>query len=296
MKRLSSAVLNKIHEKDCIEGMQELLDDKTVDVIVTSPPYNLSKPYNHYRDNKPRDKYLDWMADVGRECKRVLKDDGSFFLNVGGKPSDQWIPLDLAQRMREMFALQNTFHWVKSIAIKKEDMGNYSHIKGDLAVGHYKPLRSERFVNDCHEYIFHLTKTGDVKLDKLAIGVPYQDKSNIRRWKSANSDLRDRGNLWFIPYETIWRSRPHPTVFPVKLPEMCIKLHGIRNDLLVLDPFMGIGTTGVACARLGVNYIGFEIDPTYIEIAEERLSQTSVFSPLDEGRYKEHSETSSESS
>jgi len=111
-----------------------------------------------------------------------------------------------------------------------------------------------------------------VGLNKLSIGVPYQDKSNIGRWKAAGKDLRGRGNTWFIPYETIQKSRPHPTVFPVKLPEMCLKLHGIKNINLVMDPFMGIGSTAIACKKLGVEYIGFEIDKSYIEIADEWLS------------------------
>ena len=111
-----------------------------------------------------------------------------------------------------------------------------------------------------------------MELDKSAIGVPYQDKSNIGRWKGATSDLRPRGNTWFIPYETIHESRPHPTVFPVKLPEMCLKLHGIEKIKLAMDPFMGIGSTAIACEKLGINFIGFEIDKSYVEISRKRLS------------------------
>ena len=75
------------------------------------------------------------------------------------------------------------------------------------------------------------------------MGVPYQDKSNIGRWKHAKQDKRDRGNTWFIPYETIQmkKERPHPATFPTKLPEMCIKLHGIKEKMVVMDPFLGIG-------------------------------------------------------
>ena len=101
----------------------------------------------------------------------------------------------------------------------------------------------------------------------------YQDKTNIGRWKTAKSDLRPHGNTWFIPYETIQKSRPHPTVFPVKLPEMCLKLHGTDKINLALDPFMGIGSTAVACKKLGVDFIGFEIDKTYADIAKESLTK-----------------------
>ena len=93
--------------------------------------------------------------------------------------------------------------------------------------GHFKPINSPRFLNDCHEYVFHFTKSGRVELNRLALGVPYQDKSNIARWRhTQGDDLRCRGNTWFVPYETIQRrekERPHPATFPVQLAEWCIK-------------------------------------------------------------------------
>jgi site-specific DNA-methyltransferase (adenine-specific) len=262
--------LNAIHQIDCIEGMKRL-SDASIDIIVTSPPYNIGKPYTIHHDSLPRAEYLSWMGEIAQASRRVLKDNGSFFLNVGGKPTDPWIPFDVMLQFREHYHLQNVIHWVKSIAIKKEDVGNYGNITGDVAVGHYKPVNSRRFLSQCHEHIFHFTKYGDVSLNKLAIGVNYQDKSNIGRWKHATSDLRDRGNVWFIPYSTIRSSRPHPTTFPDKLPEMCIRLHGFTPETSVLDPFMGIGNTAMACTRLGVPYIGFEIDGEYKSIAEKRL-------------------------
>lgn len=145
------------------------------------------------------------MERVAVKARRVMKEDASFFLNVGGKPSDSWIGIDVALRFRKHFKLQNTIHWIKSIAIPKEDVGNYPHIKGDIAVGHYQPVNSRKFLSGCHEYIFHFTKKGDVELDKLGVGVKYQDKSNIGRWRSATADLRDRDNTWFIPYPTSGR-------------------------------------------------------------------------------------------
>jgi len=132
---------------------------------------------------------------------------------------------------------------------------------------------SQRYLTDAHEYIFHFTKKGDVKLDKLSIGVPYQDKTNIGRWKSVKQDRRDRGNIWFIPYPTIQEERPHPAVFPEKLPFLCIKLHGIKNDMLVYDPFIGSGSTALACLSLNIDYIGTEIDSKYIDIAEKNIEE-----------------------
>jgi len=257
--------------KDCIAGLNENIKEKSVDVVVTSPPYNIGITYSLYNDSLPREKYLAWMEQVGIAVKQAISDDGSFFLNIGNKPKDQWIAWDVASALRKHFMLQNVIHWVKSIAIAKSDAGNYPNIAGDIAVGHFKPIVSDRFVNDCHEYIFHFTKQSTRRLDKLAVGIPYQDKTNIGRWKAAKEDKRDRGNTWFIPYETIKSKseRPHPATFPVKLPEMCIKLHG--GAKLVADPFTGIGSTAVAASRLGVSFVGFEIDKEYLDVAIARL-------------------------
>ena len=271
---------NRIYVTDCLQGMRQFFEDEEVDVIVTSPPYNLGIKYNKYDDTISRTRYLEWMEEVAKECKRVLKDDGSFFLNIGYKSKDLWVAWEVAFRFRKHFVLQNVMHWIKSIAIPEEDVGDYPNIKGDIAVGHYKPINSTRFLNKCHEYIFHFTKHGNVKLDKLAIGVPYQDKSNIGRWKKAVRDLRDRGDTWFIPYETIWsrkKQRPHPSAFPPKLPMMCIELHGLKKTKLVLDPFMGIGNTAIACLRLGVDYIGFEIDELYVKTAEQQIKKDLLY-------------------
>ncbi len=265
-------LLNTIYHTDCLEGMKSL-PASSIDIIVTSPPYNIGKKYNSHNDCMPREEYLRWMGEVAVQAKRVLKDEGSFFLNIAGKPTDLWIPFDVINQFRDHYTLQNVINWVKSIAIEKENIGNYETVLDDIAVGHYQPVNSPRYLSQCHEQIFHFTKNGSVTLDKLAIGVKYQDKSNIKRWKQATKDLRDRGNVWFIPYKTIRTSRPHPTSFPDKLPEMCIKLHGYSEETVVMDPFMGIGNTAIACVRLGVSYLGFDIDKSYIECADQRINK-----------------------
>jgi site-specific DNA-methyltransferase (adenine-specific) len=260
--------------KDCITGLKENVRDKSADVVVTSPPYNIGTGYNSYSDELPREKYLAWMEEIGVAVKQALTDDGSFFLNIGNKPKDQWIAWDVAYVLREHFVLQNVIHWVKSIAISKTEAGNYPNIAGDIAVGHFKPIVSNRFLNDCHEYIFHFTKRGNVPLDKLSVGISYQDKTNIGRWKAAKEDRRDRGNIWFIPYETIQsrsKQRPHPATFPVNLPERCIRLHGSTKTKLVVDPFVGIGSSAAAAMRLGISFVGFEIDKEYLDTAIDKI-------------------------
>jgi len=273
--RNSGGARIELYAQDCVRGMRERLADGSVDVVVTSPPYNLGIDYNGYDDGGSRSDYLDWMSTVGAEIKRVLADNGSFFLNVGSKPTDPGVPFELMGRMLEHFRLQNVIHWVKSIAIMKSEVGDYPGIVKDVVVGHYKPITSQRFLNDCHEYIFHLTKHGDVSLDRLAVGVPYQDKTNVTRWKAAGRDRHCRGNTWFIPYETINsrdKERPHPATFPVELPTRCIKLHGIERAKLVMDPFLGIGSTAVACSRLNVPLVGFEIVEDYMQETRTRLA------------------------
>ena len=263
----------RLYQQDCIAGMREHVADGSVSLVVTSPPYNLGVEYNGYDDSQSRRDYLEWMGRWMAEVKRVLAEDGSLFFNVGCKPTDLMVPFQLLAVALEHFELQNVIHWVKSIAILKSEVGDYPGITQDVVVGHYKPINSERFLNDCQEYIFHLTKHGDVKLDRLAVGVPYQDKTNVARWSKANGGMHCRGNTWFIPYETIQRrdrDRPHPATFPSRLPEQCLKLHGLSRVELAMDPFTGLGSTAVACARLGVDFVGSEIDESYLEQAVAR--------------------------
>jgi site-specific DNA-methyltransferase (adenine-specific) len=245
-----------------------------VDLVVTSPPYNIGAAYRSYDDRQPRGGYLAWIGRVASAVRRSLAPEGSFFLNVGGSPKDPWLPLDVANECRRRFVLQNVIHWVKSIAIDRAFAGTDAPLTGDLAIGHYKPVASRRFLHGAHEYLFHFTHRGDVKLDPLAIGVPYQDKSNVRRWRSAGSDRRSRGNVWFLPYSTIRRrssDRPHPATFPPELPEWCFRLHGRERVRRSVDPFLGLGASAQAAARLEIPFDGFEIDSAYLAYADARV-------------------------
>jgi site-specific DNA-methyltransferase (adenine-specific) len=261
---------------DCLSGMADL-PAESVDAIVTSPPYNIGVSYGAYNDKIPRKDYLQWIKEWGNHVRRVLSPKGSLFLNMGSKPSDPWAPFDVAGQLRNDMVLQNVFHWIKSIYIENESYGE----RVQLNVGHFKPINSKRFVTDTHEYVFHFTKKGDVELDRLAIGAPYKDASNITRWSSASGAVRCRGNSWFIPYKTIFKrekDRPHPASYPPALAEMCIKLHGLDKIDLVVDPFVGIGSTAVACAKLDVAMMGFDIDEEYLKTAASNLqTQMNLF-------------------
>jgi site-specific DNA-methyltransferase (adenine-specific) len=263
----------RLYLGDCLTVLPEL-EARSIGVVVTSPPYNLGIKYRTYRDDLPRREYLNWTDRWIRAVRTAMRPSGSLFLNVGAKPTDPWIPLEVADAARRHFALQNTIHWVKSIAIDREAAGQAAGLDRDVAVGHYKPINSDRFVNDCHEFIFHFTPAGRTRLDRRAVGVPYQDRSNIKRWAAAGDGLRCRGNTWFIPYDTIQRrdrDRPHPASFPPKVPEQCLRLHGVERAGPVLDPFLGLGSSALAAARLGLDFVGIEMDEHYLKDAIKRL-------------------------
>ena len=248
--------------RDVMDGLQSL-KKSAVDLFVTSPPYNLGKDYGVCKDSLPHDEYLNWVYRWSRLSREALKDTGSFFLNISGKPSELWLPFDVAEQFRcAGWKLQNVIHWVKSIAI------------GEQTLGHYKPINSGRYLNDAHEYLFHFSKTGETPLNRTAIGVPYQDKSNLDRWKNAHSEgVHCRGNVWFIPYRTRQSRGIHPAEFPVELPEWSIRLQQKTSDeaLVVCDPFCGTGATALAAARCNCHCIGFDLNETYLQEAKRRL-------------------------
>lgn len=292
-----------IYLEDCLIGMQKL-PDQSVDIIVTSPPYNLGISYGSYDDSKESDEYLTWLESVFVEAKRVLTDDGHLWVNMGYSNVNVWQGMDVAQMLRKHFVLQNNFTWVKSITID------------DITKGHFKPINSERFANATWEHLFHFTKTGNVKCDRLSIGVAYADPSNIsdresrkrgklvkklgyknkkdfaanstqehRDWLEAEISKRDtslkpsvrcRGNRWFVPYDTIKVTSKdrgnHPATFPIELVSNCIRFSGVTSGVL-LDPFMGTGTSAIAALRNGLTYIGYEIDAGYRDFALNRIAE-----------------------
>lgn len=250
------------------------MEADSVDVVVTSPPYNLGIRYGKFDDTASRDDYLSWSMAWATEVRRVLKPDGSFFLNVGASPANPLLPHQLALGFSELFVLQNTLHWIKSITVE-------TRAGETVSAGHFKPINSPRYVTDCHEYVFHFTRDGKVPVDRLAVGVPYADKSNIARWgHTGGRDRRCRGNNWFVPYETIKnrdKQRPHPATFPAALASMCLRLHGVDAQSVGLDPFVGIGHAALAALECGVGrFVGFDIDEDYLKEARARLHEAGA--------------------
>lgn len=253
-------------------------DDETIDAVVTSPPYNLGIDYGStVSDKMSRQEYLDdfsvkWM----RQVLRLLKPDGHFFLNLGASPSDPMLPYQMLARAAEMgWKLQNTIHWIKSITFD-DKAGN------KVTRGHFKPINSPRFLNDSHEFIFHLTKDGSRPIHRKTegVGVPYSDPSNVQRWEHTGGDnLRCGGNNWLIPYVTINSTRlqrPHPATFPVELATRCLLLAG--KPKVVLDPFVGIGSTSLAAAECEAEWaIGIDLCAEYATEAAYRLNTKAHF-------------------
>lgn len=233
----------KIENIDNRTGISNLLHTngyEWVDLVITSPPY------------KDKDGYTnDLIYGTFSKTFDIMKNGSLLFLNFGHLANFKDRPFNVVRILKEIgYELNDTFIWVKN---------------------HYKPIQGKKRVNNLFEYVFLFYKGKMPNLDRLSIGVPYKDKGNIGRY--ADKDLKCGGNVWYINYETIVSSEQklHNDRFPVELPERCIKLSGIKKGSLVLDPFSGSGTTGVACKNLGMNYIGFEINKKHYQTSLKRL-------------------------
>ena len=157
-------------------------------------------------DDLPFEKYLKWLEKVFTQVKRVMRDDGSFFLNVGGSRKEPLHATKIAEIAAKFLVLQNEIVWVKAITVN-----GTSH-------GHFTPVPGNRYLNHNFESIYHFTKKGTVSLDRLAAGVPYEDRSNLLRNKAAGN-RRCGGDVLAHPYETVQSKCDnglHPSPFPVE--------------------------------------------------------------------------------
>lgn len=253
---------------DCIEALQELSSD-SVDLVVTSPPYAQQRK-GTYGGVSPDD-YPAWMVDVAREVMRVLKDTGSFVLNikehVNNGVRDKYV-------METVLRLQDEFRWVDTyIWVKKNPF----------------PTGSKRRLKDAFEYCYHFSKTKDYKFFPENALVPsdnkYAETEARRRNKGEHntnngsgmnmskrvqpSELVRPSNVITLPVDST--NHNHPATFPVALPERFIRLMTESGDV-VLAPFNGSGTTGVAAVSLGRNYIGIDSVESYCVEARERIA------------------------
>jgi site-specific DNA-methyltransferase (adenine-specific) len=241
-----------IYLDNSVEWIKKHLYSNSVDLIVTSPPY---------KDEDGWTEDLIYQASLG--WQRVLKPGGLLFLNFGHLAEDKFRPFKTAEIIMShgVFKLNETITWVKN---------------------HYRPIQGSKRLNNLSEFIFLFYKDEMPDLDRLAIGVPYADKSNAKRF-AGGRDLKCGGNVWYINYETITDSsqKLHNDRFPLELPERCIKLSGLKRGL-VLDPFSGSGTTCFAAKKLGFEFIGIEQNPSHVRTSIERLTLIPYVSPVGE--------------
>ena len=233
--------MHNIIHSNSIDYLNNLGHKLDFDICVTSPPYKCEDGYTS-----------ELIYCIVASLYKHAKDDALLFVNFGHLAGHKSRPFEVCSLFEELFTLQETFIWVKN---------------------HYRPIQGKRRVNNLFEYVFMFSKHKMPELDRLSVGIPYADVRNVGRFSDIN--LKCAGNVLHIPYETINKkaNKLHNDRFPVKLPEHFIKLANKPHGSLVIDPFNGSGTTGVAAINLKMKYIGIDIDEDYVNITKERLNK-----------------------
>ena len=230
--------LENFYNKD-FKGMWEI-PDRSIDVMFTSPPYKFVDGFSY-----------ELMHCLTEDLFRVMSKDGMIFLNFGQMAGHKDVPLRVALILNEYFNFVDTIIWEKP---------------------QYDPVRWNKRLNNRFEYIFQFANGTDYQLDRLSIGIPYEDKSNVGRYSDV--DLHCRGNVWKVGYKPIQNSsqKLHKNRFPVGLVELGILLSN-RPGGNFLDPFTGSGSSILACHKHGMHFYGYEIDPERYNVAVERFGR-----------------------
>jgi site-specific DNA-methyltransferase (adenine-specific) len=247
----------KLFNGDCVEVL-DTLDKESVNLVITSPPYNVdlgnnkynNSGYNLYNDNREHKEYIEWLKTIFAKVKTVLKSGGRVCINIGdGKNGTVPTSSDIIQFMC------NDLNYIPTAHI----IWNKNNIAARTAWGSYMSPSSPSY--PCpfeHILIFA--------------------KDSTKLLHSGTSDLKKSE---FITYaNSLWTFTPeklqevgHPAAFPMELPYRLIKMNSYIGDT-VLDIFMGSGTTGVTCKLLDRNFIGIELDKKYFDMAETRIQRT----------------------
>jgi len=241
--------LDKIILGDARDILKKL-PDNCVHLMVTSPPYNVGKEYD---EDLTLGKYLDFIEEVMREVYRILVWGGRVCFNVANLGRRPYVPLHayLIQRFEEIgFLFRGEIIWDKGNAVSGSS----------TAWGSWKSATNP-ILRDQHEYIIVLSK-GSFKREK---------KAGKDDTISAEEFLEFTRSVWRFPPESATRVG-HPAPFPEELPYRCIQLYTFKGDV-VLDPFVGSGTTAVAAIKLGRHFVGIDIVEDYVKMAEARVKE-----------------------
>ncbi|MDP6010166.1 MAG: site-specific DNA-methyltransferase [Candidatus Poseidoniaceae archaeon] len=228
------------------------IPDNTVHLMVTSPPYNAAKEYD---DDLTLKEYLGLLRDVFEECYRVLVPGGRAVINVANLGRKPYIPLSshINIIMQEIgFLMRGEIIWDKAASAGSS-----------CAWGSFKSA-SNPCLRDIHEYILVYSK-GEYKLPRSP-----EDKENGRVDTIVKEEfIQQTKSIWSFNTESAKRVK-HPAPFPVELPRRCIEMYSFAGDV-VLDPFLGSGSTAIAAIRTGRRYVGVDISQEYCEIAKSRI-------------------------
>ena len=226
------------------------LPDNSVHLSVTSPPYNVGKDYD---DDLTEDEYHDLLKSVWCEVFRVLVPGGRACINVANIGRKPYIPINamIAQQMAEIgFLMRGEIIWDKSASAGVS-----------CAWGSWRSA-SNPVLRDTHEYILVFSKG---RFNRLA-----KDKTSTI---TKEEFLEYTKSIWTFPTESA-RRVDHPAPYPVELPRRLIQLYTFANDI-VLDPFIGSGTTAVASVQSGRRYVGYDISEEYVSTARRRVATQS---------------------
>lgn len=238
---------------DCRDLLKDIPDGK-VNLVVTSPPYNISKNYGKYKDNVSLDEWKKLISDVTKEIHRILTDNGSFFLNLSQIPYGKGKEILPLQFLAYDIIKEHNFHLRNIITWTFNGMQNCTN----RLSGRYENILW--CVKDIDNYKFNLD---DIRL-------PYITKND----KRLTGKGRNPTDVWYFDRVNNMTKKKlgltHPTVYPLEMIERIIKMSSDPGDL-ILDPFLGSGTTLVAANRLNRRALGFELDKNYKTEIEKRL-------------------------
>lgn len=239
--------LNNIYNMDCVEGLK-LIDDESIDLIVTSPPYNIGIDYDSYTDYLPWKDYLSWCRSWLTECYRVLKPDGRICINhyISFAPpmenECQFPLMDIRNIQNEIgFKPHKLVIWPDSTTHKLTAWGSWLSASSPNIQTPYEGILIS------YKQQWKKLSKGESTIDKEMF---IEGVSGV--WKLGTAKGLTKAN------------------FPESLPRMCMELLTYKGDI-VLDPFMGSGTTAKVAQDIDRNFIGFEISPNYVKIANDRL-------------------------